>query len=91
MAGNKVPRPLHAVLPWDKQINGRTVIVGDVHGCYDELQELLKVCNFQADKDNLVLVGDIVNKGPKSVEVRLPTDIRGCSKEVAPCNVFDLM
>ena len=74
-AGNKVHQPPHAVLPWDKQVKGRTVIVGDVHGCYDELQELLKACRFQAEKDNLVLVGDIVNKGPHSAKVCLMSGI----------------
>ena len=45
------------------------MIVGDVHGCFDELQELLQACNFQPGQDNLVFVGDLVNKGNKSLEV----------------------
>lgn len=47
----------------------RVVIVGDVHACLDELQALLVACAFDASQDQLVLVGDLVNKGPKSVEV----------------------
>jgi serine/threonine protein phosphatase 1 len=37
--------------------------VGDIHGCYDELMELLKVIDFK-DSDMLLLVGDFVDRGP---------------------------
>lgn len=46
------------------------MIVGDVHACFDELQSLLQACAFDAAHDQLVFVGDLVNKGPKPVEVR---------------------
>jgi bis(5'-nucleosyl)-tetraphosphatase (symmetrical) len=42
--------------------------VGDVQGCCDELKALLKRCNFSADRDELWFVGDLVNRGPKSLE-----------------------
>lgn len=48
----------------------RVVVVGDVHACADELQLLLRACAFAADRDTLVLVGDLVNKGPKPIEVK---------------------
>lgn len=44
---------------------GRTIVVGDVHGCLAELQDLLEVVAF-ADEDRLVFVGDLVAKGPNS-------------------------
>lgn len=48
----------------------RIVIVGDVHACYDELVALLRECAYDAaNNDRLVFVGDLVNKGPKPVEV----------------------
>lgn len=47
----------------------RSVIIGDVHGCLDELQELLKKINFHSSSHQLVFVGDLINKGPYSVEV----------------------
>lgn len=47
----------------------RTVIVGDVHGCIDELQALLRAAAFDARTDVLVLAGDLVAKGPASQEV----------------------
>lgn len=47
----------------------RTIIIGDIHGCFDEFQALLKKVAWDESKDQLVLVGDIVNKGPKSVEM----------------------
>jgi len=47
---------------------GRTLVVGDVHGCYDELLALLAAADFRAE-DRLICVGDLVVKGEKSREV----------------------
>lgn len=43
--------------------------IGDVQGCYDELRALLQRIRFSADRDELWFVGDLVNRGPKSLEV----------------------
>jgi hypothetical protein len=42
-----------------------TVVIGDVHGCPDELQDLLRACGHTRG-DRVVLVGDLVFKGPDS-------------------------
>jgi hypothetical protein len=42
---------------------GRTIIVGDVHGCRAELEALLAKVAFASD-DRLVMVGDLVVRGP---------------------------
>jgi hypothetical protein len=42
-----------------------TIVVGDVHGCVDELSDLLAACRYGGG-DELVLVGDLVAKGPDS-------------------------
>ncbi|MFE3056378.1 metallophosphoesterase family protein [Nocardia sp. NPDC059239] len=47
---------------------GRTVIIGDIHGCFDELLELLEKVELTED-DLLVSVGDLVDRGPKPHEV----------------------
>src|SRR5687768_15061459 len=46
-----------------------TLAVGDPQGCYTELLELLDLAGFRSDSDRLWLVGDLVNRGPKSLEV----------------------
>lgn len=46
-----------------------TYIIGDIHGCWQTLESLLKAIPFQPDSDRAVLVGDLVNKGPRSLEI----------------------
>ena len=47
----------------------RTILIGDVHGCIDELQDLLREVGFVPGEDRVVLVGDLVAKGPDSQAV----------------------
>lgn len=47
----------------------RTLVIGDVHGCLAELDELLKLVEFKQGEDRLVFVGDLVDRGPDSVGV----------------------
>lgn len=44
----------------------KLVFVGDVHGCREELEHLLKKVDFSHKHDHLVLTGDMVSKGPDS-------------------------
>ena len=46
-----------------------TYVIGDVHGCYDELQMLIKKIKFNKNKDSLIFLGDLVNRGRDSLKV----------------------
>lgn len=43
--------------------------IGDIQGCYKQFMELLQLIDFNPSKDVLYLVGDLVNRGPHSLEV----------------------
>lgn len=47
----------------------RTIIIGDIHGCYDELRALLDKAKYALDCDRIVCVGDLIDKGPDSFKV----------------------
>lgn len=47
---------------------GRTIVIGDIHGCFDELTDLLNVVELKSD-DRVVAVGDLIVKGEKNREV----------------------
>ncbi len=42
--------------------------IGDLQGCATELRALLELLKFSADRDQLWFVGDLVNRGPQSLE-----------------------
>ena len=45
-----------------------TYIVGDIQGCLDELKQLLATVRFDPSYDQLWIAGDLVARGPKSLE-----------------------
>jgi bis(5'-nucleosyl)-tetraphosphatase (symmetrical) len=57
--------------------------IGDIQGCYEPLRELLRKLAFSADRDELWLVGDLVNRGPDSLEVlRFTRSLGGAARTV---------
>jgi hypothetical protein len=93
--GNPLPPRLHEVVDEQLTIGRRVLLVGDVHGCFEELQELLRKCGYREGEDVLILVGDLVNKGPRSAEVcwvhpgRENTALLGRSQWV--CSAWQMM
>jgi bis(5'-nucleosyl)-tetraphosphatase (symmetrical) len=57
--------------------------IGDLQGCYDELRALLAKIGFSPDRDRLWFTGDLVNRGPKSLEtLRFIRDLGDCALTV---------
>ncbi|KAJ2299036.1 hypothetical protein IW139_001958 [Coemansia sp. RSA 353] len=47
----------------------RLIFIGDIHGCAEEFGKLLETVNFKQGSDQVILVGDLVAKGPDSLGV----------------------
>jgi hypothetical protein len=52
----------------DKVKRMKTLVIGDIHGCYAELRELLALAGLTPD-DLIIALGDIVDRGPETPEV----------------------
>lgn len=69
-----LPPTVHAVFNKKSSAHtaaNNTLVIGDVHGCFLELQQLLKKARYEngnVDFDSIVFVGDLVNKGVNSTE-----------------------
>ncbi len=59
LLGIKVPRP---------ENGGRRLVITDIHGCANTFQALLEKVGLTTD-DQLFLLGDFINRGPRSIEV----------------------
>lgn len=49
-------------------LDGRDFVVGDLHGCFDELGKLLEHVKFDPNQDRLFCTGDLIDRGPKSLD-----------------------
>lgn len=58
----------HSQLILEPNLEGRDFVVGDIHGCLDQLMAGLDYIGFN-DKDRLFSVGDLIDRGPKNLEV----------------------
>ncbi len=46
-----------------------TYAIGDIQGCYEEFAQLLELLDFKTGRDQLWLLGDLINRGPDNVSV----------------------
>jgi serine/threonine protein phosphatase 1 len=56
------------VLRFTENTGGRDFVVGDVHGMFTALREVLDAAGFDPEHDRVFSVGDLVDRGPESAE-----------------------
>lgn len=55
----------------------RTIFIADIHGCLEEFRELLELVTYKQGNDRLILLGDLVDRGPDPIGVvRLAQEIQ---------------
>lgn len=58
-----------AVQRYERNTQGRDFVVGDVHGCFSQLSEALALRGYDASRDRLFAVGDLVDRGAESASL----------------------
>jgi len=53
---------------YEKNTEGRDFVIGDLHGCYDDFMALMDELSFDKEVDRMFSVGDLIDRGPKSME-----------------------
>jgi serine/threonine protein phosphatase 1 len=51
---------------YEKNTKGRDFVSGDIHGCYDDLEYMLRKISFDPARDRMFCVGDLFDRGPRS-------------------------
>lgn len=72
MGNEENSTPGHPGSVWLRRVpanaRGRDFIVGDIHGCLDELIALLAHARFNPKRDRVFSVGDLIDRGPRSAD-----------------------
>lgn len=67
--GNDAPQVAHLVRRFTRNTKGRDIAVGDIHGHFTKLGAALLAIDFSHEAgDRLFSVGDLVDRGPESLE-----------------------
>ena len=53
---------------FNKNTEGRDFVIGDLHGCFDLFLDLLEEIEFCTFTDRMFSVGDLIDRGDKSIE-----------------------
>ena len=53
----------------DEKSKGKTIFISDIHGNAKSYNKLLEICRFDIHKDRLILLGDLLEKGPQNLEL----------------------
>jgi hypothetical protein len=81
-------RLIDAVIERAKQQQPRVIAIGDAHGCIDEVQDLLRQCDYRPG-DLVLFLGDLVCKGPDSLAVRIMHTV--CSEVIVDTDCLNLL
>ena len=80
---------MKAVVRIERNEAGRDFVAGDIHGCYRTLERALEAVRFDPRRDRLFSVGDLINRGPASMEAlawltdgRMHASVRGNHEEM---------
>lgn len=69
MQSNQKVETIYDINKDSKEIRSHEYVIGDIHGCYDEFKELTTRILKSDSKAQFILVGDIIDRGPKTWEM----------------------